>query len=42
LLPNQKHAPRGIMRANLEREQVGFFGFSPAQAASMREGIQRR
>jgi hypothetical protein len=42
LLPNQKHAPRGIMRANLEREQVGFLGFTPEQAASMREDIQRR
>ena len=41
LLPNQKHAPRGIMRANLEREHVGFFGFTPEQAASLREGIQR-
>jgi hypothetical protein len=41
LLPDQQHAQRGIMRANLEREHVGFFGFTPEQAASMRAGIQR-
>jgi hypothetical protein len=41
LLPNQKHAARGIMRASLEREQVGFFGFTLEQAAFIRAGIQR-
>lgn len=41
LLPGEKHTTRGIMRANLEREQVGFFWFTAEQAAAMRAGIQR-
>jgi hypothetical protein len=41
LLPNQKHAPNGIMRANLESEYVGFFSFTREQAASIRAAIHR-
>lgn len=40
LLPAEGHSHRGIMKSDMALTQVGFFGFTPQQAATMCQRIR--